>query len=261
MFAVKLLALSIILLGVCVTSFGQSTPNVQRATAAARQLWSADESDRAAAKQTLLTLGEASLPPLRSLLKDVVEDPTTTRFALGEEKEAAELQRRVESFSPGDSPAEMVENLSRLRQACINGRLRKDAASLLGQLNPQEVVSTLATGLLSDYDAGGEWAVAALVDAGAPAVPAIIELIGTARERARCYYANEIRATTEDLGWKVEWKAAVFQMRAVEALGKIGDVRAISALISLDASDNVGLRRSVDEAIQKIVDSSSESSR
>jgi HEAT repeat protein len=199
-------------------------------------LWSSDHAHRRTAKRQLLKLGAAAIPPLLSLLQDINTYPRKARLPIGREVEARQALDHYQDYPPED-----LYNLE------ITGRLRDDAAALLGQLHAVEAVPILIAVLDRQVEAsfprGLNTVMRSLAQIGPPAVPALIEEIENAASKAPSLVfrdqgdlsesGDRRRFDEKNNQWDGRREVAIIRIRAALTLGEIGDARALPALEKL----------------------------
>lgn len=199
-------------------------------------LWSSDHAQRRSAKGKLLRIGSSAIPPLVSLLQDIYAYPGKARFPTGMEEEARQILDHYQDYPPED-----LENIE------ITGRLKDDAAGLLGHLHAVNAVPILI-GVLHrqveiSFPRGLNRVMRSLVKIGPPAVPALIEQIENAVTNAPLLLLRDETASNE-FGHRSSVDAqgnqstegrevAIIRIRAALILGEIGDERALPILKGL----------------------------
>lgn len=106
------------------------------------QLWSAEDAQKKAAKETLLSSGEMAVPSLLSLLDEIIAVPRN-RFATGTEvggMQAAERLDRALRYGNKKEVAEAGNDFFRLE---ITNRLKRDAVALLVELRAEAAIPRL----------------------------------------------------------------------------------------------------------------------
>ncbi|HWO02548.1 MAG TPA: hypothetical protein VNS63_25115 [Blastocatellia bacterium] len=224
---------------------------------AIKQLWSADQGEREAAKVNLLRLNQKAIPQLIALLRDIESDPRP-RYAPGREDDVVEAEARYRALLKSGKTEESREALDDLMNIRITWRLKKDVCELLGRLHAEEAIPALIDAMVSQ-DSVGSWEtmspqMQALMDIGAPAVVKLIEAIETAEQRADAIEFKDEPIFTEEARRRIA-KIQVFQTkaRACMVLGEIGDGRALPALEKLlSETDDPILSPYIIEGLKKI---------
>jgi HEAT repeat protein len=240
MVAILLLTSAFPTLGTTPSTLTQAPAPVAGQDQAARELvdllWSSDQAQRRAAERQLLKLGAAAIPPLISLLQDIYTYPRKARFPIGREDEARQALGHYQDYPPED-----------LYDLEITGRLRDDAAGLLGQFHAVEAVPILIAVLHRQVEAsfprGLNRVMRSLAQIGAPAVPALIEEIENAVSKAPSLVFRDDDTPSESGGrrsfdeknnqWDGSREVAIIRIRAALILGEIGDERALPVLEGL----------------------------
>jgi len=184
---------------------GQTSIKDDQVSSAIEQLWSADKTVSQTAKAKLIELGSSAIPPLLTLLKDLVEEQNTGHFIPDDEEEAKKVREKLN----------------------IMARLTNDVYELVGRLHVVEAVPLLIKAMEERkvYNLWEKWSpdMQALAEIGPPAVPKLIESI-----------ENAEATSDRDLDKGIEIEAFRIQIRAATVLGKIGDARALQILERLD---------------------------
>jgi HEAT repeat protein len=180
---------------------------------AIKQLWSADEDERALGVKNLLSYGDKSIKPLLALLNDILENRSVRRYATGKEEEAREISENYERLRANGNRKEASEAISRLAKLEVSRRLITWSISLLAQLKAEEAIPVFIKflqccepepeGLREPTGSGMQ----ALIDMGSVAVPKLIEVLESPEGRKK--------------------------IRVIIVLREIGDIRAIPALENL----------------------------
>ena len=211
------------------------TAEDHRAQESVDLLWCPDRVQRRTAKRQLLKLGAPAIPPLLSLLQDICNSPRKPRFPKGREWDARQALDHYQDYEPED-----------LYHLEITGRLRDEAAEVLGHLRAVEAVPTLIevlrTQVESSFPRGLDTVMRSVAEIGPPAVPVIMEELENAQRNARSLVlkdegaaidsAENPRPNKEDNLWEGR-EVVIIRIRAIFMLGEIGGERALSALEKL----------------------------
>lgn len=212
----------------------QPRSDEEKAALAIKLLWSADEKEIERAKVDLIQLNESAIPGLLTLLRDLIDNPTTPRFVTGREEEGKTLWGH-----PLDSPG----ITDKIHEVIINSRLEYDIIEILGDLRAKEAIPTLVD--IMEYRIKDNWLrqrmlpeMIALVKIGKPAVPALIKSIEEAEERATPKGSSGPGITEAELQVFIRSSIVTSQTRAVIVLGEIGDKSALPVLEKLLEQSN-----------------------
>ena len=231
----------------------QPRPDEEKAALAIKLLWSADEKEIERAKVDLVKLNESAIPGLMTLLRDLIDNPTTPRFVTGREEEGKILWGH-----PLDSPG----IADKIHEVIINGRLEYDIIEILGELRVEGAIPILVE--IMECRMKDNWLrqrmlpeMIALGKIGKPAVPALIKSIEEAEEKATSTSTRNPHITEEELQVFIRSSIEKRQTRAVIVLGVIGDNSALPVLEKLleqsnDPNKAMADVRYIREAIKKI---------
>ena len=225
---------------VCLALMSFDVPRRQNDVAVAlNELRSPSEAVRFAAKQRLLTLGEAAIPELVSALQHLIRDmPWVFELGMDAEGEQA-LKRRNVSFQ------DLKKRVSYDGPPDISGRWKQDILDLLAQskarqavpvlleaLRKGELVGTINEPLLPEMEV--------LVAIGEAAVPQICEaFINAEDEQAASRRGSDLPQEQERA--IIESGTRRYRAKLAIVLGKIGDPRALSLLDSFLNSEAAAL--------------------
>ncbi len=217
-------------------------------------LWSADDNVRQTAKKEIIRIGPEAVPALLFLLKDIYEDPGKQRLvtSVGSQQPVRPLD--IDNPPYGDSLGLEITN-----------RLKLDAMELLGRLRAVEAVPILIKIMQQpSFMVSYNWAVTmdmrALIRIGAPAVPALVDVIENARAGlSSMAFGDELGFTEQDKTSYRLRELARIQNKAIMVLSEIGDERALPVLERLldPTRERVLLELEsdyVNEAIRRIQD-------
>ena len=232
------------------------TISEEQADRAVRQLWSADERERDAAKAIILRIGPRAIPNLIAVMRDLEDNPAP-RYAPGQEEQVPQVEARYRKLVEAGRKEEARDSLEQLMNLKVNWRLERDVCDLLGKLKAEEAIPVLIEAMESE-DRVSSWEVRspqmhALVEIGYPAVPNLIEAIETAESRIANQTDSESSLSEEAKTRVAKIAVSQIQARASIVLGDIGDARALPVLETLlSATDDRFLSPYVTEAIVKI---------
>ena len=222
-----------------------------------KQLWSADQTEREAAKTALIRLGQRAIPPLIALLNEIRSDPRP-RYVPGREHDAAEAEARYRTLLNAGKTEESHAALNELMNLRINWRLKSDVCELLGRIRAEEAIPALIDAMIS-VESFNAWEtmspqMQALIAIGAPGVPKLIDAIETAGLRAGAINFGDDPIFTEEARRRLA-RIQIFrtQARSCMVLGEIGDATALPVLEKLLAeTDDQILSRYIKDAIVRV---------
>ena len=188
-------------------------------------LWSPDDTIRTKAKADLISAGAKATRYLTNLLVDLADHRAELHFATGKEAEGREYWKNPSGWH---NFAARFEITWRLIFDCMDvlAELKHgEAAPIIVKIMEEREHFDLAETMGPEHYA--------LVKIGAPAVPALIQAIENAE-------ADAIAVFNDPTGWPGVGLAASpadlavrIRLRAVNALGEIGDTRALPVLENL----------------------------
>lgn len=209
-----------------------------RVEEAMAKLWSLDDAQRRAGKETLLASGEMAIPPLLSLLDEIMAVPRM-RFASGMETAAMRALERLERAKRDGNEGERLEASIDLSRLEITDRLRRDAVDLLVELKAEAAIPRLIA-LLSPLreihvvGLGGTVqppAADALAKLGSVAVPYLLNAISEPDAFISSW--EPYTSASNGPGPNYEYLRPILIDRAIRIVGRIGDARAAAVLESL----------------------------
>lgn len=209
----------------------QEATGREQVEVAMKKLWSPDESERVLGKEELFRLGPNAVPALLSLLEDIFANPTRHHYPTGKEAEGRAALESFDRESLSLKPRLTLQDLTRFE---ITWRLKSDAFELLGRLRSVEAIPLLIRIMESrDRDNLIEKIrpeMAALIELGSPAVPALLQSFVRAEETtSRITFGNP--DTSEDSRRSyIEGETAKIKNRTAIVLGEIGDAQALPLL-------------------------------
>lgn len=243
-------------LQILATDLQASEKDIQ-AKEAVKNLWSSTDEERLVAKKHLLELKETSIPYLVALLNDLTND-RRPRFATGKEAEGEEALKTTFQSPSAIGFETHFAALKKVNSLNIKTRLRKDAFEILVSLEAKSALASLINKWLWELYKSidlGEEKFLAIVDLGVAAIPLLADEIETVNEKVKQHVAGKsVSIETE------KDATAMLLLRAIDALGRIGDESALPILAKIKSEDSQ-TRYYVEQAVKKIFEKPKESRR